>query len=854
MLRCTPFRKRWSLYSGIHSVVRFYAVPPSQALNSVPPTKTRNIGIIAHIDAGKTTTTERMLFYSGRTARIGNVDEGDTVTDYLTAERERGITIQLAAITLPWNGHKINVLDTPGHADFTMEVIRSLRVLDGAVTILDGVAGVETQTEKVWKQASALGIPRIAFINKMDREGAGFSRTVKEIVLKLQTRVVLCNIPYFALIEGEEEPKFCGVVDVIHKKILKWSEKLDSSGKEIELVDLESNGELYPDIYEMVLKTRESMVETLGEFDETVIESFFDNDADYMKVPVNVLINSIKSLTLTNQVTPVFCGASFRNIGVQPLMDGVVSYLPSPLEVSLPEVTTSSGGLYKLSKKNKKKNIKVSAADTNGSSKSTNAQVLVKLDPKKGVVVNNNSNLTLALAFKVITHETRGVMTFFRVYSGRINANSMILNTRSGSKIPINKLYMMHGDQPEPVKFIGLGNIGVILGTDNSIITGDTLVGHSTESKHFGPTESALKLLPIPIPAPLFNAAIEPLTAGDERYMNECIAQLMREDPSLKVQVDNELGQTILGGMGELHLDIVQDRLVRDMKAKVRLRDVVVSYMETATKTKPLLGAHLEENEDSSISVSISLESFEGRAEDSMFAEEEGAYILPDNNVLVFEPTATPTSMHSAISDRRWKSAHTLEQLQESIVQGCLIGLQQGGPLYGFPFHSMVIRIKLWTFPVDTSEGGLSVLLDISRRSVRTSVSKISEGEFCLLEPIMNVRVHVPSNYMGETVHDLSHRCNATITSIEDDATDLDNTWATELAQTIYVPPDFTMKSAIDGANRGGNKIIHAEVPLKEMIGYLSKLRKLTLGQGTFDMDLGGMRRMNKDRMNLVIG
>lgn len=829
--------------------LRFYAVSPSQSLNSVPPAKTRNIGIIAHIDAGKTTTTERMLYYSGRTSRIGNVDEGDTVTDYLAAERERGITIQLAAITIPWNGNKINVLDTPGHADFTMEVIRSLRVLDGAVTILDGVAGVETQTEKVWKQASALGIPKIAFVNKMDREGAGFSRTVKEIVLKLQTRVVLCNIPYFALVDGNE-PQFSGVVDVIHKKILKWSDELDASGKEIEIIDLESNADKFPEIYDMVEKTRESMVETLGEFDETVIESFFDNDADYMKVPVNILTKAIKSVTLNNQVTPVFCGASFRNIGVQPLMDAVVSYLPSPLEVNLPEVTTS-GGLFKLSKKNKKKKKSAMAgesdpSDANGAS----TNVPVKLDPKKGVVINNNPNLTVALAFKVITHETRGVMTFFRVYSGRFNSNSAVLNTRTGSKISINKLYMMHGDQPEPVKFIELGNIGVILGTDNAIITGDTLVGHLTDSKHFGPSESTLKLLPIPVPAPLFNAAIEPLTAGDERYMNECIAQLMREDPSLKVHIDSELGQTILGGMGELHLDIVQDRLVRDMKAKVRLRDVVVSYMETITK--PFLESYTEHNDDNTVSVGVTVESFEGNAEDSVYADEEGAYLLPDNNVLVLERSATPAAMHSAISDRRWKSPYTLEQLQESIVQGSLIGLQQGGPLFGFPFHSTVIRIKLWEFPIDNSDGTPSTLLDVSRRAVRGIVSLISDCDFCLLEPIMHVRVHVPATYMGETAHDLSHRCNATITSIEDDTTDTDGSWAAELAQAIYVPPDFTMRAAT-GNTSGGNKIIHAEVPLKEMIGYLSRLRKLTLGQGIFDMELGGMRRMNRDRMSSVV-
>lgn len=461
-------------------------------LNAVPPAKTRNIGIIAHIDAGKTTTTERMLFYSGKTLRIGNVDEGDTVTDYLPSERQRGITIQLAAISIPWNRHKINIIDTPGHADFTFEVTRSLRVLDGAVTILDAVAGVEAQTEKVWRQAAALKIPRIAYINKMDRPGAGFSRTVKEIIAKLQTRAVCVNLPYFE--EIDSELKFKGVIDVIHKKLLLWDSSASQDGTKIKALDV-SDGSAGENIRDMVAKSRESMVETLGEFDEGIIESFFEHNEDYMAIPASILQKSIAKSTLANEVTPVYCGLSFRNIGVQPLMDGVVSYLPSPLQIEAPEITSTSS---KVAKKRKKVQKTKTTATAEG--------IPLTMDPHKGLVVNHNHNLTVALAFKVITHPARGVMAFFRVYSGKLAANSTVMNTRTGKKLALRKIMLMHGDTPEEVSQISAGNIGVVAGTDDDIMTGDTLVSHGvTHSKTFSDLEANLRLHPIEIPLSLIH-------------------------------------------------------------------------------------------------------------------------------------------------------------------------------------------------------------------------------------------------------------------------------------------------------------------------------------------------------------
>ncbi|CUM53400.1 Ribosome-releasing factor 2, mitochondrial [Debaryomyces fabryi] len=850
MIVTGPTVRRVFLYSSILETVSYKrglhlsrSVLSENRLNSVPPDRTRNIGIIAHIDAGKTTTTERMLFYSGKTRRIGNVDEGDTVTDYLPSERERGITIQLAAITIPWNKNKINIIDTPGHADFTFEVTRSLRVLDSCVTILDAVAGVEAQTEKVWKQAQSLGIPKIAYVNKMDRDGAGFSRTVKEIIQKLQTRVVLCNIPYWET-PANDIPIFKGVLDVLNIKLLKWNSESNSNGTDISVTDIEKEKDTYPELYEMVSKSRESMVETLGEFDETIIDSFLENDEDYMKIPASVLNSAIKKGTIANYVTPVFCGSSFKNIGVQPLMDAVVNFLPSPLETKIPEISSSAPkALAKMKGKNRKKKV---------SSEST--EVPLSMDPKRGLVINKNPNLTTALAFKVITHPTRGVMTFFRVYSGKLTSNTTVMNTRTGKKLNLRKLLLMHGDEPEVVPLISAGNIGVISGTDDDIITGDTIVSHGPVNKPFNDLESSLKMLPIEIPPPLFNSSIEPLTAGDTRHMNSCIQILLREDPSLKVSVDEDLGQIILSGMGELHLEIIKERLVKDMKANARLRDVAVSYKETLAKPNYQLVMQTT-GDNGCVSVEISMDSFEGPAEESSFAEEDGAIVLEhENNIIILEPAATPDYMQAAIDERRWKSEHSLEDLQESLVHGCITALQLGGPVFGFALHSTVIRIKNWHFPVDSKDYNSSSLLDVSRRAVTKNIKDLGESDkdlFSLLEPIMRTKVYINSDSLGEVVHDLTHRCQATITSIDDESENMDAlNWANEESERVYVPPDYTMKNSNNlQVELRNKKVIIAETPLREMIGYLSRLRSITQGRGVFDMSYLGMKRVIKSRL-----
>lgn len=799
---------RWQLSKLFRLSKRLY----SQPVNVLTPQKTRNIGIIAHIDAGKTTTTERMIYNTGKIRRIGNVDDGDTVTDYLPSERDRGITIQLAAITLSWGNHRINLIDTPGHADFTFEVIRSLRVLDGAVTILDAVAGVEAQTEKVWRQATNLNIPKLIYINKMDRPGAGFSRAVKEAVQKLETRVVLCNLPYFET-SKDGDMIFKGVVDVIQKKLLIWDEEVEE-GKNISVSDID---ETNPELLGMLQKSRESMVETLGEFDERIIDSFLENEEDHMLVPPALLDEVIRKATIEHYLTPVFCGSSFKNIGVHPIMDGVVKYLPSPLEIDTPVITS------------KGKEIKTSR------------------DSAGKLIVDNNKDLTLALAFKVMTLDRRP-MTFVRVYSGRLNKSSQVVNTRTGKKMLVKSLLIMNGDSPEEIKDVELGNICVIPGYETEFQTGDTLVSHASFKKlNFSPRESSYTLLPIDIPPPLFNSAIEPKTAGDEQYMKKCVEKLIREDPSLKVHFDEEMGQLILSGMGELHLEIARDRLVNDMKAKVNLKDVVVSYKESFVGKSDKVAEIKNEN----IELSLTISHIDNARD---FIGQEGAKVIDeDNNVVLLPESAASEHVKSTLDERRWKCENSIEELQDSLVNGCSTALLMGGPVLGFPLHSTLITVNSWNAPVDQNPEQVSNLMNAARQAVQSL--KDDEQDFGILEPIMKTRVYVDSNDLGEVSHDLTQRCQAVILEIEDQSIqNLENAaWAKEESERMYLPPDYTIKKSNNAMNEIANKkVIVAETPLREMIGYLSKLRSLTQGRATFDMTFLGMRRAVGSRVDAI--
>lgn len=822
----------------------------SEVILKTPISSIRNIGIIAHIDAGKTTTTERLLYYSGLTNRIGNVDQGDTITDYMAQEKDRGITIQSAAVTLPWKSHKINVIDTPGHADFTFEVIRSLRVLDGAVTILDAVAGVEAQTEKVWKQAKDLNIPIIAYVNKMDREGAGYGRTVKEIVGRLGTRAVLINIPYFVK-DKSQNMLFKGLVDVVEKKLIIWDEK-SLDGKTVEVIDVSNPDCEYPDIHNEMLKCRESMVETLGELDESIIDNFLETE-DYSKVSKNLLRESIRKLTLSGEVTPILCGSSFRNIGVQPLMDSIIDYLPSPIDIKPPEVI---GGL--ASGRNKKK-----------SNEGSICKIPSKIDPKLGCVINNNKNLTTALAFKVINHPNRGLMIFVRVYSGKLQPNSTIINSRTGDKIKIGKLLVMNGDSPLEVKYLTAGNIGVITGTDE-ISTGDSLIGHAVTKtlSQINKNETSLKLLPITIPPPVFSVSIEPTTVADKRKLDASLDILLKEDPSLKLSFDDESGQSILSGMGELHLEITKDRLVNDMKVNADIGDVRVTYKETILKAVEEVKKFQTDETDETLpqfGMDLSIYPFDGELDEMIevmkesmnksFDVNDDIHVLDINTAIIFDSNSMPELIKKELENEIWTLNISYNKLINSIISGATGSLQMGGRLARLPLQNLVIYINQWYIPEVKDLNNTSELIKITRQTINKGLDSLEDKDFTLLEPIMKVKTYVLESDVGIVSQDLMSARNAKILSIEDenDAENVENMqWSKTQMEQTYVPFDSTMQYV--QKNNGVNKmVIKSEAPLREMIGYLSKLRSLTKGRGVFDMELKGMERATGDRVKQII-
>lgn len=757
----------WSRFVRQFSTTAGRMAPPATV-----PSKIRNIGIIAHIDAGKTTTTERILYYAGITSRIGNVDQGDTVTDYLPQERARGITIQSAAITVPWNKHRINLIDTPGHADFSFEVIRSLKVLDGAVTILDAVAGVEAQTEKVWNQSKT--IPKLFFVNKMDREGAGFSRTVKEIVSKLGTRVLLCNVPYFHELPNRDR-KFAGVLDIVDKKLLEWSE-----GDKITVKELEG------ETLEEVARCRESLVETLGEIDEEVVDCFLETE-DYMEVPADLLRRAIRKSTLENFAVPVFCGASFRNIGVQPLMDAVNYYLPSPLERQ-PEV---------------------------------NSAVELK---EKGYVINNNDKLAVALAFKVITDPIRGVMVFIRVYSGRLQSNSTIYV--NGEQVRIGKLLVMHANVPEEVSEIQAGNIGVIV--SDKLKTGDTILFH-TQKKKLSNKDLSVVANPIVVPPPVFSISLEPKTSGDKRSMDDALSILLREDPSLKVTIDEESGQTLLSGMGELHLEIARDRL-KDLKAKIELGKVMVSYKETILSKKT---ATRESADGAKITVSM-----QPNPTDMRLLPKRKTYVdLSDNNFFMvdYEP-------------KTWEKVLPYQTIVNALISGSISSIQRG-PVMKFPLNSVLIGIESIEIPDDMNSA--APLIPLIRQAFFDILR--DESAFNVMEPVMNVTVEVSPEDMGSVIQDLTSARKGVISSIDEETNGEDLAQFRDISESQYLPYDPTLEFLKMRDNFNGNQAINAIVPLKEMIGYLPKLRALTQGRATFHMEFKGMQQVTSDRLQEIM-
>ncbi|MEJ2733229.1 MAG: elongation factor G [Anaerolineae bacterium] len=623
----------------------------------------RNIGIIAHIDAGKTTVTERVLFYTGLTHRLGSVDEGTTVTDFMPQERERGITIQSAAISCSWQDHQINIIDTPGHIDFTAEVQRSLRVLDGGVVVFDGVAGVEPQSETVWRQADRYGVPRICFVNKMDRVGANYGRTLDSIVKRLGANPVAVQMPIGA------ESDFCGVVDLIEEKAILYCDQ-----EHTEPVVTEVPEELKAE----VARHREKMIETLAEVDDDLAMRYLDGE----DLTVAELKAVLRTATLNGEVVPVLCGAALRNKGVQFLLDAVVEYLPSPLDV--PPMT--------------------------GRNVDTDESVSCPADP---------SQPTAALVFKITTDPYMGRLAYFRVYSGVVRRGEILVNTTTGQAGRIGRLVRMHADRREEVDEVRAGDIGAVLGLKDTT-TGETLSA----------PEVPVALEQITFPAPVIELAIEPHTKADQDKLGLALQRLLEEDPTLKVRQDDRLGQTVLAGMGELHLDVILERLRREFNVGTKVGRPQVAYYETITRPASAEGRLVKQTG--------------GRGQFAVVEIEVEP--LPSGEGFVFENKvvggAVPRQFIPSV-ERGLRDAMTRGVLAEHPMVDIKVTLVDGK-----------------AHDVDSSERAFATAASMALRSA------VSRAGPILLEPVMRVEVVAPEDYTGDVIGDLSAR-TASITGIE---------------------------------------------------------------------------------------
>ena len=617
--------------------------------------KTRNIGIMAHIDAGKTTTTERILYYTGVTYKIGEVHEGTAVMDWMVQEQERGITITSAATTCYWKDHRINIIDTPGHVDFTIEVERSLRVLDGAVAVFDSVAGVEPQSETVWRQADKYKVPRIAFMNKMDRAGADFFMSVQSMVDRLGANPVPIQIPI-----GAEE-KFRGPIDLVEMKAVYFDDETIGA-KYVE-------GAIPDDMMPAARQYREKMIEALSDVDENIMEKFLGAE----EISAEEIKAALRKGTMQMKLTPVICGTAFKNKGVQLLLDSIVDYLPSPLDV--PSVSGTKPG--------------------NGS------EVVRKAD------VNEPFS---ALAFKVMTDPYVGQLTFVRAYSGVLTAGSYIYNSTKDTKERVGRLLKMHANKREEIKEVAAGDIAAIVGLKNTL-TGDTLCDE----------KSPIILESMEFPDPVISVAIEPKTKADQEKLYEAMGKLTQEDPSFKVSYNEETGQTIISGMGELHLEIIVDRLLREFKVGANVGKPQVAYRET---------------------IRISSKA-EGK-----FIRQSGGRGQYGHVYLELEP------VHGKGFEFVNKIVGgTIPREYISAVEKGIREAMDSGVLAGYP----VVDIKVTLYDgsyhdVDSSEMAFKIAGSIGFKEAAKKAKPV------LLEPMMSIEVVTPENYMGDVIGDLSSR------------------------------------------------------------------------------------------------
>ena len=616
----------------------------------------RNIGIVAHIDAGKTTTTERVLYYTGRTHRMGSVDEGTTVTDWMAQERERGITIQSAAITCYWRKHQINIIDTPGHIDFTAEVQRSLRVLDGAMVVFDAVAGVEPQSETVWRQADRYKVPRVCYVNKMDRVGADFNRTVKMIREQLGANPLAIQVP------AGTESGFRGVIDLLTMQSVIWLD--EDLGAQSQIGDIPS------ELMDEALVAHDELVERLAETDDTLTIKYLEGE----EITEDELRRALRQATLAGEVTPVLCGSSLRNKGVQPLLDAIVDYLPSPIDV--PPIT----GVNPYTKKEEERRA-------------------------------DDGEPLSALVFKIQTDPYVGRLAYFRVYSGHLEAGAAVVNASKGRKERIGRLLRMHADHREEIKEIQAGDIAATLGL-KATFTGETLCAPS------GP----IILESISFPEPVISVAIEPRTIADQEKMSSALQRLAEEDPTFQVRVDENTGQRLISGMGELHLEVLVDRMLREFKVSANVGKPRVAYREAITQ---------------------------GARGEGRFIRQTGGRGHFGHVVLELEPLGPGEGFEFVDTVHEYVIPREFVPAVERGVREAM----ESGALAGYPLVDLRARLVDGSFhEVDSSELAFKVAGSIA---LREGVQKAGP---VLLEPMMHVEIVTPEEFTGEIVGDLNAR------------------------------------------------------------------------------------------------
>jgi elongation factor G len=676
-----------------------------------PIERTRNIGIMAHIDAGKTTTTERILYYTGINYKIGEVHDGAATMDYMAQEQERGITITSAATTCFWqpaggpfkaHRHRINIIDTPGHVDFTIEVERSLKVLDGAVAVFDGVAGVEPQSETVWRQADRYRVPRICFVNKMDRAGASFTRAVETIHDRLGANAVPVQMPL-----GTEDTHE-GIIDLIQMKALRFKD--DSLGAEWDVVDIPA------ELTDEANQRRDQLLESVAEVDEALMDRYLEGDTDFSD---DEIIAALRKGTLEHVLVPVLCGSAFKNKGVQQLLDAVVQYLPSPLDV--PPM------------------------------KGTDPDDPAKILERKP----SDDEPFAALAFKILNDVHVGNLTFFQVYSSTLDADTAVYNPTTGKKERIGRILQMHADKREEIKTIETGNIAAAVGLKNAR-TGDTLCD----------IKKPIVLERMEFPDPVISVAIEPRTQADQQKLGEALSKLSLEDPSFKAHTDDETGQTIISGMGELHLEIIVDRLKREFRVECNVGKPQVAYRESISETVEIEGKYIKQSGGHGMYGHVWIE---------LGPSEPGAGYVFENGIV---------------------GGVIPKEFIPSVEKGVRDALGRG-VLAGYPVIDVKARLFDGSFhQVDSSGPAFEVAASMAFQE------GAKKAGIHLLEPVMDVEVVVPEDFMGEVIGDLNAR-RGNVTGME---------------------------------QRANMKVVTAEVPLSTMFGYATDVRSKTQGRATYTM------------------